>query len=538
MTDLGYSFSSSLNETEMYDDPYVQSPLKETIILSYSLTFFFGFLGNLLVIFVIARNRSMHTVTNFFLANLAVADLFVSLFCTIPKLLWFVSSSWEYGDFLCKFHNYAMSVTTTSSIFILTVISMERFIAILRPLETRRLLTAGRLTVAMATVWIASVLFNIHSMWYFHVDYVDGVPYCIPNVKMTSPHVKIQTVVFFCIYYVIPLMVMVILYGLIGHKLWVSSKLRLTASDCEKPDRPKRNIITRLAGVRDIFKRRNQTPAPSCDAQKQANNGGNVDASRQGPPGTFEEAQVLIQTQISTKSEENPETQKIGPFFLDEPDEDSGQMSPAVDQSCIYKPKGDPDHEISIRIEMAGNKKEETRETTLTESRNGPVENNACKVTTNNNQSKASDAAPKVSKPRRPFSAARPLTISKSEKSKHKKSKKKETVSARKKVIKLLVVVVSSFALCLLPYQIVALVLPFGSIHIPPFFNPMIYLCYFFNSALNPFLYAFLSDNFRKRMRETLTLRSSTRQRQWKQTQWRMRSMTEATETETVYTSS
>ena len=47
--------------------------------VAYSLIFLFAFLGNLTVIFVVVRHRWMHTKTNFFIVNLAVADLLVAL---------------------------------------------------------------------------------------------------------------------------------------------------------------------------------------------------------------------------------------------------------------------------------------------------------------------------------------------------------------------------------------------------------------------------------------------------------------------------
>lgn len=47
--------------------------------VAYSLIFLFALLGNLTVIAVVVRHRWMHTKTNFFIVNLAVADLLVAL---------------------------------------------------------------------------------------------------------------------------------------------------------------------------------------------------------------------------------------------------------------------------------------------------------------------------------------------------------------------------------------------------------------------------------------------------------------------------
>ena len=56
------------------------------------------FTGNILVLCVILRHRKMRNITNFFLANLAVADLCVGVFCVMQTLLFQLSFSWPLGQ--------------------------------------------------------------------------------------------------------------------------------------------------------------------------------------------------------------------------------------------------------------------------------------------------------------------------------------------------------------------------------------------------------------------------------------------------------
>ena len=79
---------------------------------------------------------------------------------------------------------------------------------------------------------------------------------------------------------------------------------------------------------------------------------------------------------------------------------------------------------------------------------------------------------------------------------------------ARRKVIRLLIAVIVSFALCALPYHVRLLwqswgnpQMSFGEFLLPP----ITFVIYYFSSALNPLLYAFLSVNFRVAMRDVLT---------------------------------
>lgn len=81
-----------------------------------------------------------------------------------------------------------------------------------------------------------------------------------------------------------------------------------------------------------------------------------------------------------------------------------------------------------------------------------------------------------------------------------------KAVMARRKVIRLLVVVVLSFAFCVFPYHLRTLqsaLFP-NLISIPSLFTPISFIFYYLNSALNPILYALLSENFRKAMKEVV----------------------------------
>jgi len=53
--------------------------------------------GNLLVIVVILCNRKMRNDVNFFLMNLAIADLCVGIFCVMPNLYLYISQYWLLG---------------------------------------------------------------------------------------------------------------------------------------------------------------------------------------------------------------------------------------------------------------------------------------------------------------------------------------------------------------------------------------------------------------------------------------------------------
>lgn len=56
-------------------------------ILAYTFIFLMCVIGNVLVCFVVVKNRQMRTVTNMFLLNLAISDLLVGIFCMPTTLV-------------------------------------------------------------------------------------------------------------------------------------------------------------------------------------------------------------------------------------------------------------------------------------------------------------------------------------------------------------------------------------------------------------------------------------------------------------------
>ncbi|KAI6194139.1 Trissin receptor [Aphelenchoides besseyi] len=195
------STTSDSNELDcnvsILDDPLV------SIVLAvvYGSVFLASLIGNSFAIIVICSHRSMRTSTNFFLGNLAFADLLVAIFCILQNFFHISSSNWALGSVFCKLYVTILHFAPCTSIGILVCVSLEKYIAVLHPLLALKLLTPKLRGAMMAAIWITSLLVNMRRQLN------------IRSIITAS----------FVIWYLIPLITIAFLYTRIGLVLWRSS---------------------------------------------------------------------------------------------------------------------------------------------------------------------------------------------------------------------------------------------------------------------------------------------------------------------------
>lgn len=114
-----------------------------------------------IVIVAIVLFPRMRSITNVFLVNLATADLIFVLICVPVKGVTFFSYSWRLGPFLCKAYVYIQNVSMICSVMTLTVMSVERFMAILFPLRARYLCTMRHARIVILCIWLQALVMAI-----------------------------------------------------------------------------------------------------------------------------------------------------------------------------------------------------------------------------------------------------------------------------------------------------------------------------------------------------------------------------------------
>lgn len=138
-----------------------------------------GGLGNLLVVWIYLHvRRRLKTMTDMYLLNLAVADLLFLV--TLPLWAAEASHGWIFGTVLCKLTSALYKVNLFSSMLLLTCISVDRYIVIVRSTAAHNSkverLRCSRLVCA--AVWLLALLLTTPELAFAAPAEADSQEYC------------------------------------------------------------------------------------------------------------------------------------------------------------------------------------------------------------------------------------------------------------------------------------------------------------------------------------------------------------------------
>lgn len=93
---------------DLKDVPPLETGFK---IALYAVIMTLALIGNVLVVVIVYRSKRMHTTTNYYLVNLAISDLAVTLSCSWVHLVTDLTEGWTLGAFFCKFNSFVQGKT-------------------------------------------------------------------------------------------------------------------------------------------------------------------------------------------------------------------------------------------------------------------------------------------------------------------------------------------------------------------------------------------------------------------------------------------
>ncbi|KAL4216733.1 hypothetical protein ACF0H5_024456 [Mactra antiquata] len=202
--------------------------LNIVLIILYGLIFITGLFGNTFVIFVIVKFKSMRTLTNYFLVNLAIGDIFVLLICIPITLGRSVYKKWIFGEILCKLAPFVQGSVVAVSVLSLLSISVSRYFAIYKPLIAKMIFSARNVRFILVGIWVIafssfSPLLVVNSVESVHIGVIGTV---MVDAKICEEdwggqkYRNVFNIFVFCIMFAWPFIIMTIAYMVIWHTLW------------------------------------------------------------------------------------------------------------------------------------------------------------------------------------------------------------------------------------------------------------------------------------------------------------------------------
>ncbi|XP_028044101.1 neuropeptide SIFamide receptor-like [Bombyx mandarina] len=217
--------NGTLNRSDFGGDEFMyrhSGAMTAVYCAAYLLVFLVGLVGNCFVIAVVYRSPRMRTVTNFFIVNLAVADILVIVFCLPATLMSNIFVPWVLGWLMCKTVPYVQGLSVAASVYSLVAVSLDRFLAIWWPLKCQ--ITKRRSRMMIVFIWIFAIL--VTTPWVFFFDLVvvfeenPNVHLCIdvwPNPLSEVLYFVVGNLIF-C--YILPMVMITMCYILIWIKVW------------------------------------------------------------------------------------------------------------------------------------------------------------------------------------------------------------------------------------------------------------------------------------------------------------------------------
>ncbi|KAJ8407881.1 hypothetical protein AAFF_G00269250 [Aldrovandia affinis] len=206
------SFVGNVTESDQWTT--VGRPVACVIL---GLSFLVGAPGNLLVIWTILRHvkRRSHTVV--LILHLAAADLLVLI--TLPLWIYSFARSWVFGSAACKAMVYIITSCMYSSVFLITVMSVERFVAVRYPFSLMSWRKKEFMNKSLVIIWILAFLFGIPAILTHCVNEFSGTQQCLCREYSSVGQEVVILLLETLLGFLLPSLILAICYRLVSRQL-------------------------------------------------------------------------------------------------------------------------------------------------------------------------------------------------------------------------------------------------------------------------------------------------------------------------------
>ncbi|RDD39864.1 Melatonin receptor type 1A [Trichoplax sp. H2] len=180
-----------VNSTTDYN---ISTPVAVIFIIYMSIATVIGVIGNIMALMVIYHQSSLHNTAGILMANLAVADLLITIFNMPATMVSLISSRWPLGSINCQFSGFMMTFATGVSLFTLAVISIDRCKSIIKPLRYQQHYPFRQYIALISLLWLfpclmaTMPLLGLQSISLGKYQYLDSKAYCWIAVDQHRPN--------------------------------------------------------------------------------------------------------------------------------------------------------------------------------------------------------------------------------------------------------------------------------------------------------------------------------------------------------------
>ncbi|KAH8404256.1 hypothetical protein KR215_002687 [Drosophila sulfurigaster] len=179
-------------------------------------------LGNSAVLFVMFINKNRKSRMNYFIKQLALADLFVGLLNVLTDIIWRITISWRAGNLACKVIRFSQVCVTYSSTYVLVAMSIDRYDAITHPMNFSKSWKRARHLVAGA--WLLSALFSLPILVLYEEKLIQGHPQCW--IELGSPMAwQVYMSLVSATLFAIPALIISACYAIIVKTIWAKGSI-------------------------------------------------------------------------------------------------------------------------------------------------------------------------------------------------------------------------------------------------------------------------------------------------------------------------
>ena len=211
-----------------------------------------NFIGNILVVVVIMAERKFHSTMNYLFVNMAFSDFLAGVFSLLWYIANYVAPDWR-SDWVCRVVA-ANSITVLSglvSIFTLTAITLERYHAILKPLEHR--MSWSRFRLVLLVIWTLSIIFSLPYVIAMKFVEEKGRTICLFLLGKWQWQRQLLTSLMFGFMYVCPNIIICVAYAKIVQHLWFNEENNEMQESHKALLRSRKKITKLLGSVLILF---------------------------------------------------------------------------------------------------------------------------------------------------------------------------------------------------------------------------------------------------------------------------------------------